>query len=438
MSRSLQERLAALEHSVSVRASVLHSQAMNPNVLHPALQGVPPLDAVITQQLTDLGFTRRDEGLGPYWRRTLRYDILTYHGSLRFGDAISCPLDALARTTKVRGVQSTEMRFYDTETTGLGTGAGTIPFLHAVGQFEEDEFVIHQYFLHDYSEEGALLQAMTALHFTDTNAVVSFNGKSFDWPLYKSRMAMYRMEVPTCQQVDLLYPSRRLWKHKLPRVSLSGVESGILGLTRTDDLPGKEAPSRYFAYVESYDAGLVDPVFEHNATDVCSLVVLTALLSNVLAGEQSVESAGEFVALGRLYDEWREYDLADRCFDAARKAPDVDWRARWLGSLHHKRRGQWQQACAVWAEMATLHPWSVSPAVELAKYFEHRERNLENALMWARVGVQRALAGERQRGEYHLAVPSGFGTGLESDLVRALRHRVARIQAKLHTDLSRH
>jgi uncharacterized protein len=420
MRRSLQERLSALQQSVGVQESGTSGIVTEP-VDSPVNQVT-----VAAQPLVALGFERCDDGFGEYWRRTLRYDVLTYHGASQFGHLFECSLASLARAGKVDSCEAPNLRFYDTETTGLGTGAGTIPFLHAVGQFEEDEFVVHQYFLHDYSEEAALLLSMTQNHFSNAECVVSFNGKSFDWPLYKSRMTMYRMQIPDCPHLDLLHPSRRLWKHRLPRVSLSSVESAILGMSRKDDLPGKEAPTRYFAYVESNDASLVHAVLEHNATDVCSLVVLTALLADVLAGQAAVDSATELVALGRLYDEWRQYDLAEHCFTSALTAPDADWRARWLGSLYHKRRGHWPEACELWVEMTSLHLWTVSPAVELAKYYEHHTRNLESALMWARLALQRVLTGVRQN---HQQGPGPHGE-TEDVLVRAIRHRIARIQHK--------
>lgn len=428
MNRSLQERLAALQQSVSGhKTEALASLPLDGVSTHSATTLEP---GAARTELLDLGFEQRDDGSGPYWRRTLRYDVLTYHGHMRFLDVTQCALAGLARVAKVNAFDWADLRFYDTETTGLGTGAGTIPFLHAVGYIDEDEFVIHQYFLSDYSEEGALIQSMLREHFAGGRSVVSFNGKSFDWPLLKSRLAMYRLDVPDCSQIDLLYPSRRLWKGRLPRVSLAEVESTILGLTRVDDLPGKDAPNRYFSYVDSQDAGLVDAVFEHNAMDVCSLVTLFALLSDVLEGKRTVASAGELVALGRLYDEWHAFDLADRCFAAAIAAPDVDWKARWLRSMHLKRRGLWEEACHLWQETTVLHAWTVSPAVELAKYYEHRTRDYEAALVWAKTGLQRAVEGERHRNPHITRLSAEPEDRPVSDLVLALRHRVTRIEAK--------
>lgn len=403
MTRSLQERLRTLQASVGVS---------------PERCASPTVSAV--DVLREQGF-QSDPQTGVL-HREVRTDILTRHGAMRFADLLDADLTAVARAAKVTPFEASNLRFYDTETTGLGTGAGTIPFLHAVGQFEEDDFVVHQYFLEDYSQELALIQLLLERHFATAQVatLVSFNGKSFDWPLLKSRLTMHRLEAPAVHHVDLLYPSRRLWRHSLGCVSLGNVEQAVLGLVRSDDLPGKEAPQRYFEFASDGDAARLIPIFVHNATDVCSLVTLTTHLARVLGGSEEPTIASEWVALARIYDEWRESDLAARYFAGATDCPDASWRAHWLRSLHCKRRGDWADAKALWLEMVDRYTWSASPCVELAKVYEHRLRDYSQALRFARAAQQRArsLSALRQ------------GPGGQRLLV-ALDHRIQRIQRKV-------
>ena len=52
----------------------------------------------------------------------------------------------------------------DTETTGLGTAAGTVPFLVGLGRWQGDEFVVRQLLLPDHPDEPALLDVLAAAH----------------------------------------------------------------------------------------------------------------------------------------------------------------------------------------------------------------------------------------------------------------------------------
>lgn len=435
MQRSLRERLAALEQSVHRDPTVADSGAADAG------------DAEVG--LAALGFTRKMGAMGGYFVRTLSYDLLTRHGARRFRDLAGCDLSVLSRTAKLTSTpQVAQLRFYDTETSGLGTGAGTFPFLHAIGRIVGDEFQLQQYFLADYADEPALLAAICDDHFHDADTVlVSFNGRTFDWPLFANRLVMYRQverlgwPFAETRHIDLLHPSRRLWKSVFGSVSLGSLETNLLGLTRTADLPGKEAPARYFAYAQQPDGQLLAPVFDHNAMDVCSLVTLTVEVADVLAGRRPPGYAAEHLALGKWYDEWQVHELAAACYEAAADAPDADWRAHWLHSLSLKKRDRLVDACALWTRMVSRYPDSVSPVVELAKAAEHRAHDLAAAERWTllaiecrlrQLGVRVADAAVTANGK--LTVTQGatrIPPSLSSDTVlAALRHRLSRIRRK--------
>lgn len=448
MKLSLREKLASLEQTTG-RAKDVPSEAGGPSA---GEASEPTAQGVLESSLRALGFHREDRTHGAtsesYWRRTLRYDILTRHGDFQFVDLIDADLNPLFRASR-RQVSALvdadavtgRLRFYDTETSGLGTGAGTFPFLHAVAYFSEDELVLEQYFLASHTGEGWLLESLFTNHFAEQGTVVvTFNGKSFDWPLVTSRLVMHRLpfdaKVPF--QLDLLHPSRRLWRAKLGRVSLAGVERGVLGLVRLDDVPGSEAPRRYFEFVETGDARDLQPVMDHNAMDVCSLVSLTTLLSRVLSREQDVDSAGEYRALAKWHDEWGETDVATTCYRRANDCPDSDFRSLWDEALHHKRLHRYDEATRVWTNMVRRFPLSVPPLVELAKMAEHHTKRLDEALRLTQLALSCAYEVRRRSG----LVPSGMGNasagGLgasESDPeIASLRYRLLRIQRKM--DLS--
>ncbi|MCL6517121.1 ribonuclease H-like domain-containing protein [Alicyclobacillus sp.] len=462
MARSLLERLAALEASVGRQRTTPAGEpgpASAPgHEFHPAVPGAgpasdasgpsrepadePPPGALGMdggtggprddrpqpldsrgRGLALLGFRPLAEG-DSVWHRVLRYDLLTVHGRRRFADLLSTDLSAAARALKVEAVDPERLRFYDTETTGLGQGAGNVPFLHALARVEGDELAVHQYFLADHAGEPDLLSALLTEHLTGDALVVTFNGKSFDWPLLQSRLSMWRMPRPSCGHADLIHPARRLWRRHLGRVALAEVEAGVLGIRRTDDLPGREAPARYFAWLEDGVADGMEPVFEHNAADVCSLAVLLAVLADLLAGREPAATAEAWVALARWHDDWEAYDLAERCYERAAASPDADGRALWLKSLFHKRRGEWEKALALWARIAAAEPLAVPPLVELAKYAEHRAGDLDAAARWTQEAQARAAA-QAQACAADPAVARRWHQVLDH-----LAHRLARIQRR--------
>ncbi|MBX6353110.1 MAG: ribonuclease H-like domain-containing protein [Thermoflavifilum sp.] len=299
-------------------------------------------------------------------------------------------------------------------------------------------FLITQFLLADHAEEPALLHTLAA-RLTPGEVWVSFNGRAFDWPLLKSRMRLHRLhDDPARPQLDLLHPARRLWRSRLDRVSLQTVEAEVLGMRRTADLPGSEAPDRYFRFVEDPQAECLAPVLDHNASDVLTLVVLATEVAARM-GAPTADSAAEFAAMGRWYDEWQVYDLADACFERAAQHPDADWQSLWLASLHWKRRREWHRAAAIWRELAQRYPGSVAPLVELAKWAEHQLRQWDEAERWTMEALARAERQVRERlrsvgavrSSAHAPADIGGRAAVEADpLVRALRHRLARIRRK--------
>ncbi|MCL6637391.1 MAG: ribonuclease H-like domain-containing protein [Alicyclobacillus sp.] len=424
MTRSLAERLAAM--SQSSRRPAVHGLAARPQTGNapPAeptqTAGVANPAVTAEAALHTLGFSKQ----AGFWVRELRYDVLTQHGRLRFADAEGCTASAVARWLGA-DITPDRVRWYDTEATGLGQGAGTVPFLHAVGQVEGDELVVRQYFLADYAEEAELLQALIRL-FPDDAVVVTFNGKSYDWPLLRSRLQLHRLPQPNPVHADLLHASRRLWRGQLTRASLTGVEAAVLGMERVDDLPGYAAPARYFSYLAGAGVDALEPVFAHNAADVCSLVVLWAAVCRVLAGEETPQTAAGWVGLAQWYERWETYELADRCYAQASLCHDEQGRARWLYSLFLKRQRAWLEAVKLWHELAEELPQAVPPAVELAKWYEHHAADLATACHWAKAALARA------QGPFHAAASRG---GDAQRVLTALQKRVERIERKLQTQV---
>jgi uncharacterized protein len=270
--------------------------------------------------------------------------------------------------------------FLDTETTGLAGGAGTAAFLIGVGWMDGDRFVVRQYFMRDYHEEGALLHALAG-ELRRFDSLVTFNGKMFDVPLLEARFRLNRGRFPLSgvPHLDLLHPARRLWKARLESCRLQSLEAGLMGLRRHGDIAGEEIPQVYFDWVRRRDARMLARVFEHNRQDIVSLAAL-AVLACQWVEEGRAEDPRDVYSLARVLERARLYDRSEseyrRALDlgpGALRGPvllRLAWRA--------KRAGEHDRAAELWAaagEVGEVEGWR-----ELAMHHEHRARDLAKAL----------------------------------------------------------
>src|SRR5271170_6786765 len=126
-----------------------------------------------------------------------------------------------------------EWLFLDTETTGLAGGTGTYAFLVGIAWWDAGGLEVEQFFMREHSEEQSLLEALGE-RMAERRVLVTFNGKSFDWPLLETRYRMTRkIETPRPHaHLDFLHPSRNLWRLKFGSVRLQDLERQVLGWHR--------------------------------------------------------------------------------------------------------------------------------------------------------------------------------------------------------------
>lgn len=195
---------------------------------------------------------------------------------------------------------ASKLVFFDLETTGLSHGSGTIAFMAGLATLEGDgNFKVHQIMVTDYPGEAAFLERFAEIAGKNP-ILVSFNGKAFDSQILVTRFLMNAMKPPfstsSVLHLDLLYPSRRLWKSELGSCRLSVLEEAILGTPRTDDLPGSEAPDAWFDYVKTGSTERLLKISEHNFLDC---VTLARLLFEL---DRRIENAQGRAALIRALD----------------------------------------------------------------------------------------------------------------------------------------
>lgn len=169
--------------------------------------------------------------------------------------------------------------YFDTETTGLSTGAGTVIILAASARLEGDRIRVRQFLLPDYPHEPALLRALTA-ELRSVERLVTYNGRTFDLPMLAARLTVHGLfrdqaTVPDAHD-DLLPLARRLFRRPLGGARLADVEAGVLGVRRLSDCAGSEVPARYFGYLAGGSPDILAEVLDHNFQDVVSLALLEA------------------------------------------------------------------------------------------------------------------------------------------------------------------
>lgn len=415
-----------MQHSDQLRARLREALGVRPPALpaRPPERWAPTAEDEVHHLLP--GFWQ-DTPAGRVFVIERRFDLEHRHGRLALGQALAMPPAVWARIGRAPALAEADPRrvvFLDTETTGLAGGTGTIAFLVGIGHFLDGHFRLRQYFLPTLEQEHAMLRALTD-YLDGFQAVVSFNGKAFDLPLLEARLVLARMprELTSLPHLDLLHPARRLYGDRLASCRLTELEQHLLGLTRVHDVSSWEVPSLYFRYMRTRRFRALLPVFEHNASDVLSLVALTAHLASVLAGRTRLTGADR-LALGRVCE---AEGRAEEALEQYRRALAQELRPverqeceRRL-SLLLKRLGRWDEAAALWQEVAARPDNRLLyPLVELAKYHEHGTGDLAAA----RTLTERALL----LLDAHHARLGFSGLAVERE---ALIRRLARLEGRI-------
>src|ERR1700674_2704002 len=185
--------------------------------------------------------------------------------------------------------------FLDTETTGLAGGTGTYAFLIGLAWWDAGALQVEQLFMRDFGEEHAILHEVAA-RIAERPVLVTFNGKSFDWPLLENRFTMTRsIAVPRLTaHLDLLHPARALWKLLLGSVRLVELERHVLdaarlGWRRDDDVASALIPQFYFDYLRGGPTEPLAGVVRHNQMDLRGLAALFGKINAFLAEPGAAE-----------------------------------------------------------------------------------------------------------------------------------------------------
>ncbi|WP_066384920.1 ribonuclease H-like domain-containing protein [Neobacillus mesonae] len=357
------------------------------------------IKAVPETEEIEVPFRQRweDEKVYPYFFdhdycliREVNYPLSQKHGHYRFQDFLTAvelwneqdvnhPLSA-------KGFNPGELFFFDTETTGLGGGVGNTIFLLGYASITHNSVILRQHILPHPGAEVPLYQSF--LEKVNYKTLVTYNGKSFDWPQVKTRHMLVRDHVPNLPafgHFDLFHAARRLWKHKLERLKLSVVENEVLGVERVDDIPGFLAPMIYFDFIENKQPDGMLGVLKHNEIDILSLLTLYTHLTFQLCGTDTMQTRMETYEVGRWFAAIGERKEAEKTLTKlTNKQDSASFQAKRVLAFQAKKDRDWEKARDLFLDVidSADAALNLEACLELAKIYEHRLKNLEKAVQF--------------------------------------------------------
>jgi hypothetical protein len=311
--------------------------------------------------------------------------------------AAGATLAEIAQDDSLADVDPSRLLFLDTETTGLSGGAGTLPFLLGLAWFDEGNFKLSQLLLREPGLEAPMLHFL-AERLAWADAIVTYNGKTFDWPLLRGRFVLNRVASPKePRHLDLLHPCRRVFKRRLPSRRLVAVEAEVMGFVRVGDIDGALIAERYFEYLRGGDPTSLAIIVEHNQNDIIALAALLGFLAASFGSDPAAlgrDDPRDRLSLAEHALRRKDTDRALRFAQAAANAA-VDQttltEALALVARLHKRGGDANAACACLCEALALvkdQPRVAAPLhLALAKLYEHKLKDRAQALAHAEEAV---------------------------------------------------
>jgi len=319
-----------------------------------------------------------------------------------------------------------EWLFLDTETTGLSGGSGTYPFLVGLAWWDGGGLEIEQLFMREYSEERSLLFALRE-RIAERPVLVTFNGKSFDWPLLETRYRMSRkLSLPTPRaHLDFLHPARHLWRLRLGSVRLSELERHVLSWDRGADLLSGLIPQIYFDYLRGGPPERLVPVLNHNQMDLRGLAALSSRILSLLSDAENLGEDGlELFGVSRICEKRGEDVRARSLYEksiASFLPTEADRVARRSLARLAKRQGDFELACELWKDALGNSRHGYEAYEQLAIYYERKAHDPEQA----REIVQQAL------NELRRALQAGdIAPGPYREIKTRFERRLERLQKK--------
>src|SRR2546426_5582032 len=346
--------------------------------------------------------------------------------------------EALSRKTRAALSDPAKWLFLDTETTGLAGGTGTYAFLIGLAWWDAGGLQVEQFFMRDFAEEHSLLHELAA-RVADRPVLVTFNGKSFDWPLLENRFTMTRsIAVPRlAAHLDLLHPARALWKLRLGSVRLVELERHVLdaprlGWHRENDVSSALIPQFYFDYLRGGPAEPLAGVVRHNQMDLRGLAALFGKINTLLSEQTSDATEIESLDLFGLSRFLQRRGESDRAHSACAQALEIGLPAEFRPQARRdlaqmaKRRGEHTRAAEIWLEIVADGHDGIHACEQLAIYYERHAKDFPRATEFAQLALAKL---RRQRSVSSDPLLAARCARLEQKFL----HRLSRLRHQMNT-----
>lgn len=323
---------------------------------------------------------------GSFVKKRILYGTDAYYGATFLSELFTWNFSNSQWWTRLdRDFTPKDIVFLDTETTGLSGGSGTYAFLIGLGYITEEGLVVEQYLMRDFDEEYPMLQSVLD-RLENYKVLVTFNGKSFDWPLMESRFIYSRLKPLYWESahLDLLHISRRIWGSCLKSCSLSSIEENILDSVRQDDIPGSMIPKAYLDYLDTRETNEMERIIKHNEWDIVAMAALLLQISKLCLDPIGIGDASELLGIAKELERNDRITEAAECYEACiRLAPNRSLKIEAMKRIAYmkKRHVGPGEAMDLWLDLADEQgSMLLFPFIEMAKYLEHKSKDFENAL----------------------------------------------------------
>jgi hypothetical protein len=363
-----------------------------------------------------------------------------------FSEAIGCkPPDGMLNESALRllaPISCDEVSdpgrwlFLDAETTGLMGGTGTYPFLVGIAWWDAGGLEVEQFFMRELSEEHALLMTL-AERMAERPVLVTFNGKSFDWPLLETRYRMTRTLKASAPRahLDFLHPARNLWRIRLGSVRLAELEKHVLGFHRGADLVSEMIPQFYFDYLRGGSPEPLVQVFLHNQMDLRGLAGLASRILSMLSEPEMHGADGlELFGISRICERRGETARARKHYAQSLTAdlpPATGRMARGCLARLAKRDGDLPMARELWESNLGSSRDGIEAYEQLAIFYEHEAGNPQRAAELAHEALVELRRG-RTAGLLSAALNRQYRARFEHRLRRLERLKRKARQPHLH------
>ncbi len=384
-----------------------------------SVRGENFLDPSQLDSLTELVFNREKPGLA---RVVSQQDLSTRYGTRRVAEITHASRKAFEtllrsqhedsrtkkRRIKLAGLAQlpedfdfTRILFLDTETTGLAGGTGTIPFLIGIAYFDRERSLhVEQLTLEKPGNELPMLLRLREL-LQHAQLVVSYNGKSFDWPLLRTRAVLHRVPLTLPAHLDLLVTTRKIFRARVGSAKLIHIESEVLNRTREDDVHGSQIPRLFWEFVRSEDSRWIAKVVEHNRLDLVALPAVLGLIAEALdsPGENDMVHEDN-LGLARVAERAGSDGAILPLLRAASRTdnPSAKRDVHLFEAKIHRGGGDISAEEKGLLDALEAHEIDREFVfLQLAKFYEHRKRDFREALRFAELTVDTKRIARIQR-----------------------------------------